>query len=158
MEDLQGLGGDNVHHAILDARDHGLPQSRPRLYICGVRGDMDDGTFVFPPRLDRVDIDLVLDPPVAAGPCNDLPPHGQATARANVLSHLSRLAARGDSPDTHPWIIDCDASAARSHAMLRCSPCLTRAHYQGHWISCRGRRLSLSGSDCGSKESTRGIS
>jgi len=44
---LKGMGY-NVYHKILDAKDFGIPQSRKRLFIVGIKGVFDDGSFTFP--------------------------------------------------------------------------------------------------------------
>lgn len=42
--------GYSVHHAVLEAADFGLAQSRKRVIIVGFRNDIDDSTFEFPQK------------------------------------------------------------------------------------------------------------
>ena len=45
--------GYRVAYAILNASDFGVPQARKRLYIVGVRGDVESEAFEFPKSSDR---------------------------------------------------------------------------------------------------------
>ena len=49
----------------------------------------------------------------------------------------------GGNPDAKPYIIDCDASKARTRYQEDFSPCITRARWKGHWITNRRRRMTL---------------
>ena len=42
--------GYNLYYQVLNAFDFGLPQSRERLFIVGIRKDLDNHTFVFPEK------------------------------------------------------------------------------------------------------------
>jgi DNA-cytosine methyltransferase len=53
--------GYTVTYKVLDTMGHGLPQSRPRLYVVGIRVDIDNGTFKFPsPLAAPVDVSRLL--------------------------------------------------------------------------------------------------
>jgi DNA (cytosine-5)-methyltransferase 1 len=47
---LQSLedAGYNNYWQILNAKDYGIPQNRPRVFIVSIRKDIDTGTFTFP--------------------------------------------------------------------------------------------------------------
>lgn len=51
LQELESIGDYNIHHQILSTLDHGIPQSRPRLFIVGIRKWHDDGSFHFPEPL-----------------------------------------------------------------------------------------------------------
>jgi site-specific DNA-cytosine methylase len=41
-------GAYNVHSAVLDTKENGIPHSRKRVYIIGIKKCIDKGTFKFP--------------------------------------------------------------------------------------------------------------
>ena len=53
-----------LHHAIINTNDHGVPQNRPRWYCVGIRRDTFAGgksVFAFPKAIPRPSIELFLD-------------------------------------------------------------------------------------------------
>lgn len=42
--------GYNVYHAVLNTKEHGIPQNRERIFIVGIRPDIDNNTFRFPSK------------------------------------------------------------------------------------------------------------
>ena len=142
---LRGLADYNVCFQVLNTRDHGIPQNRPRIYFVGIRKDIDVGTFRFPDPL-RIcpSIETFLDQRFSRPSFVDLPPETAVTARQNVLRLLHSIADQGHDPFNEPWILDCDSSADRAKGWCHVSPCLTRSRGQGHWISNRGRRMNTS--------------
>ena len=142
MRSLAQLGKYNISHEILDTKHHGVPHSRRRIYIVGIRRDADRGTFAFPEPIPCPSIDNFLDSrPRTAVVKKRLPPKSQSTARGNVISYLRRLTHKGSDPFKEPFIIDCDSSAGRSKCGYNISPCLTCSRSSGHWVTSRGRRL-----------------
>ena len=47
LQSLKALGTYNIYHELLNTRDHGLPQNRPRVFIVGILKAVDQGTFIF---------------------------------------------------------------------------------------------------------------
>ena len=47
----------NVASQVLDSRDHGIPQSRKRLYWVGIAKKVDKGTFTFPEKIPCMDLE-----------------------------------------------------------------------------------------------------
>lgn len=45
--------GYNTYHQVLNAKDYGIPQNRERIFVIGIRKDIDDGTFEFPKGFDN---------------------------------------------------------------------------------------------------------
>ena len=43
-----GDGAYHVQSAVMDTQDHGVPHSRPRVYIVGIRQDCQRSEFQFP--------------------------------------------------------------------------------------------------------------
>ena len=54
--------GYTMHHRILDTQHHGLPQSRRRIYIVGIKSSVQAHKFTFPPVIKRVSLDKILKP------------------------------------------------------------------------------------------------
>jgi DNA (cytosine-5)-methyltransferase 1 len=140
---LSSLPGYNIRWAILNTQDHGVPQNRPRIFFVGIDQQHDTGTFRFPTALPRISLDLFLDPRLGRPSFMDLPPDSQSTARSNVFNILSNIADAGHDPFNEPWAIDCDSSALRSRGCHDVSPCLTRSRGAGHWLTNRGRRMTV---------------
>ena len=46
--------GYNTYYSVLNAFDFGLPQSRERLFIVGIRKDIDTNSFTFPSKFDKL--------------------------------------------------------------------------------------------------------
>ena len=44
--------GYNVTYKLLNTLEHGLPQNRPRVYVAGVRADVEKEPFAWPKRLE----------------------------------------------------------------------------------------------------------
>jgi len=134
--------GYNISHQIVDTKDHGVPHSRRRIYVVGIRKDVDRGTFEFPAKIKCPSIELFLDAKKKTDNPAALPPNSQGTAKKNVLYWNRKLIRQGVNPAKDTYIIDVDSSAGRSKAVKGISPCMTCSRSAGHWISTRGRRLN----------------
>ena len=139
---LYSLRCYNIYWALVNTKDHGIPHNRPRYYFVGILQEFDQGSFCWPQPLPLLPLENFLDDRLQRPSWYDLP--SQPTAQANVLNFLRQVASSGDDPFDSPWIIDCDSSASRVSGMRNCSPCLTRSRAAGHWVTSRGRRMTLS--------------
>jgi len=135
--------GYNITDAVLDTKEHGVPHSRRRIYIVGIRKDKDKKTFEFPEALPAEPVDRFLDPLKPEERRLALPPKSQGTARANVIHHNKELRAAGVNPQKTTYIMDVDSSSERSKAVKGRSPCITCSRRSGHWVSTRNRRQTL---------------
>jgi len=142
LESLEALGMYNVQHQILDTKQHGVPQSRRRVYIVGIKKSCDNGTFSFPQPVEKPPIEAFLEPQRAKPSSAMLPPRSQGTARANVVRALKELREQGRDPLSEPWIIDCDSSGPRMKYVFDVTPCMTCSRAAGHWVTNRGRRMT----------------
>lgn len=50
-EELKNYGY-NTYYDVLNAKDYGIPQNRERIFVIGIREDIDNGSFEFPKPLD----------------------------------------------------------------------------------------------------------
>ena len=143
LHNLYSLRGYNIYWTLLNTKEHGIPQNRPRYYFAGILRGFDEGTFCWPCPLPLPPLENFLDIRLQRPSWYDLP--HQATAQVNVINLLRQVQSTGDDPFETPWVIDCDSSSSRANSMLDCSPCLTRSRASGHchWVTNRGRRLSI---------------
>jgi len=142
---LEGIGGGayEVHTQLLNSQDHGVPQSRPRVYMIGIRKDCRQCNFEFPLPLARVSIETCLDPVTHKPTIEDLPPKTNKTAHTNVKQVLKDLTAEGARPFTQTHIIDCDASPKFRSVMKDRTMCMTKSRASGFWVTSRGRRMNV---------------
>lgn len=137
LRSLGQLGNYHIVHRVLNTKDHGLPQNRPRLYIVGIRKDRlrnaDEFQFPEPESLQTTVSDL-MDGTVPPAAQQDLTPNMRAVLR-------NRLARKGVSQSTKENYIVNLGNAARGFgtAMKEICPCLmANAH---RYYSTRYRRF-----------------
>lgn len=137
---------------VLNTRHHGIPQSRPRLYIVGIREDTCAHTFHWPKPVPECPGLLLrflnTDNRCSKSSINDL----NTTMLANVLFWM-REKERSDGVDflkstsssTTTYVLDAHAGNDFRHIMLDCSPCLTRARAQsgGHFVTALRRMMTV---------------
>lgn len=145
MQTLRTIG-DGVYAVdwkLLDTQDHGVPQSRPRVYIVGIRKDHQRLEISFPEPLPRVSIESFLDPVDSAPTMENLPSERSQTARCNVKRTLEKLTLRGERPLLETFVIDHGSSARRCGVMEDKVMCMTKSRPTGHWITSRGRTMNI---------------
>ena len=114
---------------VLNTKNYGVPQSRPRLYLMAVcRESVQHGLVMPPAREDQPDLHTFLDKSVTGN-------------EQLMLPHYE--AKIGPKLWTHGFIVDVDASVRFQHALNNCSPCLTKTRCKGHgyYIPKLARRL-----------------
>ena len=141
MTSLSEMGGYEVQHGLLDTKEHGIPRSRSRVYIVGIRSDVYDQSQLFPTPIARPSLEFFLEKRDARK-AREVPPAKQTTARANVEQALESIRLAGEDPLKKPYVIDCDSSGSRADRMFGVSPCITCRRGGGHWVTNRGRRFS----------------
>ena len=144
LAQLHGIndGMYNIHWDILQTSHHGLPQHRRRVYIIGIRRDVQRHPFSFPARVDPVSLTTLLDN-------DDVPPSGllslptSKTGINNVTRGLKTIIARGLDPSHVPAVID--AGASHGTVTFGAAPTLTasRCAQRGFWLLHMGRPLNL---------------
>eukprot|EP00931_Biecheleriopsis_adriatica_P081455 TRINITY_DN5477_c0_g1_i4.p1 TRINITY_DN5477_c0_g1~~TRINITY_DN5477_c0_g1_i4.p1 ORF type:complete len:404 (+),score=79.58 TRINITY_DN5477_c0_g1_i4:86-1213(+) len=145
MQTLEGIGDGAyaVDWKLLDTQDHGVPQSRPRVYIIGIRKDCQRSKITFPEPLERVSIESFLDPVKRKPTMENLPRKASKTQYINVKRTLKRLTAAGKSPLTKTFIIDHQSSPKFCGWMQDKVMCMTKSRASGHWVTSRGRAMNL---------------
>merc|ERR1712087_46172 len=142
MASLEALGKYNIFYKMLDTKDHGVPQTRQRIYICGIHKDHDKGTFSWPDPLPWVSIEKFLEPRKKRPSLADLPSRSHSVRHSNVKMALRTLIKQGENPLREAWLVDCDSTEARLKWHKDRTPCITCGRSYGHWITNRGRMLS----------------
>jgi site-specific DNA-cytosine methylase len=135
--------GYKITKRVCNTRDHGIPQSRPRLYIIAIRKSCHVRKFPWPSPVKAPPLLRFVDNSKAKkDTINDL----GATALANVL-YWRREKKQSDGIDilALPYVLDVGASPKFRCMMLDCSPCLTksRAGTGGHFITCLRRTMTI---------------
>jgi site-specific DNA-cytosine methylase len=132
--------GYTVEHAVLNAKDFGLPQSRARLFMVGRLGHgLPPYQFPRPRSVPAARLADFLDPPEPGESPNNRPP--QETASKNVDDAISYCLSRGIPLDGRDLVMDPDTSTKFVSRPKYILPCLTASHTDGPWLLCRGRRM-----------------
>ena len=144
IKGIDGLPYYSVSKRLVDTSAWGLPQRRKRLYIiCMSRNAMNKRLpFMWPrPSAAPKHIDDMLQSR-RGGPA-ELEALGPRCS-ANLLAYLDQLRSRGHNPAVDTWIINVFGGFG-CHGMKGLCPCLTRgrAGSGGHWVSTRGRLLTI---------------
>ena len=145
MELLDSMEEYDWHTRILNTKDFGVPQNRPRLYIVGIRRIHAKKAFVWPsPMADSPQLDEFLDPVAQPRNGDDLV-SSLPTAdvkRRKILGAIENLMNQNLNPLTTAAVCSADNRVATT--MVNRTPCLTRsrAATKGHWLLHRGRQMS----------------
>lgn len=129
-------GAYNVYWRVLATDEHGLPQRRRRVYIVGLRADIQNGPFEFPEPVGTVDLNAVLDPAEPTDNPLTLPTTG--TAANNVMRAFEKVVKHG-LDITAPAALD--QGSTHGSLMTGAVPTLTasRCSQGGYWLLHRGR-------------------
>lgn len=138
--DFRGKGY-NVFWNFMDTKHHGIPHSRPRVYMVGFRADLRVRSFAFPEPLPTCNpVSKILR---TADTCRAFTATGQAACRIREASEV--LRTKGVNMDVEPVFIDTSASEKFAHFSIGTCPCLTfaRGSYGGYYVSSLKRKLTL---------------
>ena len=140
-------GAYHVEYRVLDTQEHGVPQSRPRVYIVGIlKAFLPRGftTLPWPEPLPLLSIEPLLDPIQRRRPTmQDLPPRYPETPYKGAREVLQQLQQEKQEPFSTTYLIDVDASPKFRSYMDDKVMCMTKSRPCGFWISSRGRRMNL---------------
>ena len=108
-----------IHHKVLNTKEHSVPQNRPRWYCVGIRKDTFQGessTFAFPEPISPCPtIDLFLDED------SKVETNGYDDLNSRAKARIRRLKQQTEGSDETPYIVDCEASESRASCMKVCS-------------------------------------
>ena len=149
LSELSKMDGCRYHvdARVVNASDHGLPMSRPRLFIVGIDKSLLPAVFQFPwpEEIGCVPLELCLDEWEKEVTLQDMPPERQSTARHNFMQVFREVIEKLQvNPLTSHVVADIDAGWG-AHWMDGVVPCLTRSRSsaESHWVMNRGRRLRV---------------
>ena len=138
--------GYYLRYKVINTKDYGIPQSRPRTYLVGVNRTFMVAKFRFPDSIPAEPVDRFLD--------DGLTSSCAARVRLRQSPHVDAVMARAhkifqqkgvDSTKEHCFV-DTGASLGWSSVMVGQSPCLTatRCASGGHFITTRRRLMTIS--------------
>ena len=131
FEDILGALKDlgyTVEWKVLNTKDHGIPHSRPRLYIVGIRTRFLARSIEFPKRLNKSALLSCFIDGDDARPASECPTskcYTEAMSKAET-KHSQKVLSE------MLVVIDTAASLRYSTSMVGCVPCITKS---------RGRQL-----------------
>ena len=144
-KNLKSLGY-YIRYKIINTQDHGIPHSRPRTYLVGVRRDIQAGKFRFPKPIPAEPVDRFLDDGLTSSCASRVRLRQSANVDA-VMDRARRiLQSKGVDPTKEPCFVETGASVNWSSVMVGRSPCLTatRCANGGHYITNLGRLMTMS--------------
>ena len=132
--------GFTVNHCLMSTHEHGVPQHRPRIYICGFDGEPKH-PFNFPDPLKHC---LLMEDILDDKPSTLIGPASSSTAQKNIDWVKAAVQREGINLDKSWVIVDIDASRRFKQFMINKSPCITKSRGRsGYYILNKERRMSL---------------
>ena len=135
-----------VKSRVLNAKDFGVAQSRPRVFMIGFLRNRRINKFRWPRKVAACQVDAILGPPDAQmAACPKIVQQGASKSQIrNLMAGIENIAERGGDPIHEPWFIGIHASEKRCSVTRGVCPCLTkrRAEDKGFYVSDRGRLLT----------------
>jgi DNA-cytosine methyltransferase len=136
----------SLRYKLINTKDQGIPHSRPRTYLVGIRRDIKAAKFRFPDTIPAEPVDQFLD--------DGLTSSCVARVRLPKTKHVDAIMARahrilkkkGADPAKEPCFVETSASLTWSSVMVGTSPCLTatRCASGGHFITNHNRLMTVS--------------
>ena len=136
--------GYNVYHSVLDSSGYMVPQIRKRIFVVAIRQDSARHDFVWPEPVGSVTVAKYLDPPTASDKPGRLPSTDRGKERCKTA--YAKVFAEGVDPRKTPVLVDVDCSPQFAAVGVNIARTLTRSRGAtgGHWVSTRGRRVTVS--------------
>ncbi len=140
---LRASGKYFVSWRVLNTRDFGIPQNRPRVFIAGLlRSRIDSPSFSWPKPTGLPPLDLEQ---FLIGGDGMPQPLRSTSAPFKVLQHnLKHIKDNHMHPLSEPFAVDVHEGRADHHYMHNCVPCITRSRggQHGFYITTKGRLLT----------------
>jgi DNA-cytosine methyltransferase len=126
---LQDLGY-TTEWKILDTKDHGIPHSRPRLYLVGIRTRYLARAFEFPARIRTTRLEAFIDV--------DNKGQIQRGGKSKVFKEaMSKAEHKHGTKQLQQElvVIDIASSEKYSSSMVNCVPCITKSRGRSYCIT-----------------------
>ena len=139
---LKKLGYD-VHVNKLDSKDFGVPQTRQRVYVVGVRNDSVLHPFTWPQKQAVPPVTSILEPKRDSDVAGRLP--SNTRGRDLCKNAYKKAYEKKADPRVTPVMVDIDCSDRFATYGINIARTLTKTRGQcgGPWVSSRGRRVTL---------------
>ncbi|CAJ1358890.1 unnamed protein product [Effrenium voratum] len=141
--------GYKVYADILNTQEHGLPQSRPRVYVVAMLKDyiLPTRKFSFPEPIAMPSLERCLDHQKEL-PDSNMPDQASGkSAIRNIRKARGRLLAKGsdDVPSSEEVVVDTGCGKNFFSMMIGRSPCLTKARggQGGYYLLKRKRHMTI---------------
>ena len=131
---------------ILNTMDHGLPQSRRRLYLVALQAPIRRMVEWPQPLKHRISACRLFPRRHAGGDAAAAAPEVTcARGQALIAKSLEEARAKGYNPETTPIFVDVAAGKSFEQWTAHICPCLTRSRGQsgGFWVSTLGRKMTV---------------
>jgi DNA (cytosine-5)-methyltransferase 1 len=146
LKELRGIkvNGSPYYRVVwtlVNTKDHGVAQSRPRCYIVGVHEEPRREAFQWPAPVKMRPLERFLE--AKKGAKGVLPTSGVKRTNLRILN--KKIKAKGRKIGQDPYVGDVQSSPSFGpHLALGYSPCLTRSRCGsgGHWLFNRNREMT----------------
>ena len=144
IEEAQKKLGYAVHVKKLNSKDFGVPQSRERVYVVGVRQDSEMHPFTWPQKQATPPATSILEPKRATDVAGRLPSSERSRDLCKA-AYKKVCKKKGVDPRVTPVMVDIDCSERFATHGVNIARTLTKTRGQngGPWVSSRGRRVTL---------------
>ena len=144
IEEAQKKLGYVVHVKKLNSKDFGVPQSRERVYVVGVRQDSEMHPFTWPQKQATPPVTSILEPKRATDLAGRLP-SGERSRDLCKAAYKKVCKTKTVDPRVTPVMVDIDCSEKFATHGINIARTLTKTRGQngGPWVSTRGRRVTL---------------
>eukprot|EP00969_Alexandrium_andersonii_P223831 9885136-Alexandrium_andersonii.AAC.1 len=146
LKGMVGDGGDALYHIrwkVLRTDWYGIPQTRARLYIIGIRSDSLRKSFQWPEPFDCEPLEAFLDMDDCVAGKTRYPPTKQTHANKNLRTVLKQLAADGIEARNHPVIVNTVSVNAHYTINKIGTITATLGSNLGFWIPMLNRQIKI---------------
>lgn len=136
MEKLNSLKNYIINYNILNTKNYGIPQNRPRIYIVGINKKyiLKDKKLNFPPP--TIDLKLNVDDLM------DILPKDKHIEYSKITPHMKEILKNKKVSSRKNWIVNINSSLPEfSTKMENISPCLLAGN-SAFYVSSKKRRLT----------------
>jgi DNA (cytosine-5)-methyltransferase 1 len=116
LDHLNSLQNYNIYYKVLNTSDYNIPHKRDRIYIIGIRKDLQKRRFQFPkPHNNTLDLDDILE--------------DHKMSKRSILSEVKKQLVKDKINHLNinrkdNWVINLNASFPYATALQNISPCL----------------------------------